>query len=87
MLLPNERNNKTHVYHLFTIYHPKGKKIMKYMLNKGVQTRSIYPYPINKMKAYFKDFKKNKNLSNSYKKSKGIFVFHYILSLKIQKLT
>ena len=44
LLLPNERNNKTHVYHLFTIYHPKGKKIMKYMLNKGVQTRSCLLY-------------------------------------------
>ena len=82
LLLPNEKKNKSHVYHLFTIYHPKGKKIMKLMFNKGIQTRSIYPYQINKMKAYLKDFKKSKNLNNSYKKSKGIFCLPLYPELK-----
>ena len=42
------------------------------MKRKKVETRVIYPYPIQTMKAY-KKFKRNEKLNNSLIKSKGIF--------------
>tara|TARA_B100000787_G_C16196537_1_gene301290 strand:+ start:2488 stop:3624 length:1137 start_codon:yes stop_codon:yes gene_type:complete len=74
LLLPNENNKCKHVYHLFTIYHPKGDLILKKLNEKKIQVRKIYPYPIHKMKAY-KIAKKNykKSLKNTEEMSKGIF--------------
>ena len=71
--LPIENFNCNHVYHLFTVFHPKAEIIKKKLLNLKIETRSIYPYPIHKMKAYKNYFKNNKNLKNSEKKAKGIF--------------
>ncbi len=80
--LPYAHKNRDHVYHLFTVYHPKAKKIMRLLNKRGIQTRSIYPYPIHKMKAYSKLFKNNKNLNNSFVKSKGIFCLPLYPELK-----
>ena len=52
LILPKENINCKHVYHLFTVYHPKANLIKKKLFNSKIQTRSIYPYPIHKMKAY-----------------------------------
>lgn len=71
--LPTENLNCNHVYHLFTIYHAKAEKIKKKLLNFKIQTRSIYPYPIHKMKAYRSLIKNKQRLKNSEKKAKGIF--------------
>lgn len=71
--LPNENLYCNHVYHLFTVYHPKAAKIKQMLLNLKIQTRSVYPYPIHQMKAYRKLIKNKKRLKNSEKKSKGIF--------------
>ncbi len=73
LVLPFKNKNCDHVYHLFTVYHPKALKIKKKLLKIKVQTRSIYPYPIHKMKAYSKLIKNKINLKNSEKKAKGIF--------------
>jgi dTDP-3-amino-2,3,6-trideoxy-4-keto-D-glucose/dTDP-3-amino-3,4,6-trideoxy-alpha-D-glucose/dTDP-2,6-dideoxy-D-kanosamine transaminase len=73
LLLPKEKFNFKHVYHLFTIYHSKAKKIQKKLQNLRIQTRSIYPYPIHQMKAYKGLIKNSKRLKNSEKKAKGIF--------------
>ncbi len=70
--LPRENLNCKHVFHLFTIFHKKAKIIKDKLLKAKIQTRSIYPYPIHKMKAYSKIFKNKKFLKNSEKKSKGI---------------
>ena len=72
-ILPTENSKCKHVYHLFTVYHPKASIIKKKLLKLKIQTRSIYPYPIHKMKAYSKIIKNKKDLKNSEKKSKGIF--------------
>ena len=61
-----------HVFHLFTVFHNKAKIIKNKLLKEKIQTRSIYPYPIHKMKAYSKIIKNKKFLNNSEKKSKGI---------------
>ena len=50
--LPIENRSCRHVYHLFTVRHPKANLIKKRLLEYKVETRTIYPYPIHKMKAY-----------------------------------
>lgn len=71
--LPVEKPDCKHVYHLFTVYHPKGEAIKKILLNKKIQTRSIYPFTIQSMKAYKNIIKNKKRLKNSEIKAKGIF--------------
>ena len=71
--LPKKNLQSKHVYHLFTVYHTKAKKIIKLLDNKNIETRVIYPYPIHLMKAYSKFNPKKKDLINCEKKSKGIF--------------
>ena len=73
LILPDEHVNCKHVYHLFTVYHRKSRLIKKELLKKKIQTRSIYPYPIHKMKAYEKIINNKNYLKNSAIKSKGIF--------------
>lgn len=71
--LPIENFDCDHVYHLFTVFHPKASIIKKKLLNLNIETRSIYPYPIHKMKAYSNLIKNKYKLKNSEIKSKGIF--------------
>ena len=84
--LPLANNNNDHVYHLFTVYHPKGNIIKKRLNKLKIQTRTIYPYPIHKMKAYSKIIKDKKNLKNSEKKSRGIFCLPLYPELKKQEI-
>ena len=72
LILPILNKNSHHVFHLFTVYHLKKEIIENYLKRKKVETRVIYPYPIQTMKAY-KKFKRNEKLNNSLIKSKGIF--------------
>ena len=88
--LPNENLNCKHVYHLFTVYHSKAKKIQKILKNMKIQTRSIYPYPIHQMRAYKGLVKNKKRLKNSEKKSKGIFclpLYPELSSSEINKIS
>ncbi len=71
--LPKENKGTKHVYHLFTVSHSKAKFIKKKLFNLGIQSRSIYAYPIHEMKAYKKIIKNKKNLQISFKKSREIF--------------
>lgn len=80
--LPRLNEFSDHVYHLFTVYHPKRNKIMRELKKNNIETRIIYPYPIHKMRAYKDYFKKNKKLKNSEKKSKGIFCLPIYPELK-----
>ena len=50
--LPIENKNCKHSYHLFTINHPKAKIIKKKLKRQKIETRTIYPFPINEMRAY-----------------------------------
>ena len=80
--LPLINEYSEHVYHLFTVYHPKREKIIKELKKKSIETKVIYPYPIHKMSAYKKFFKNNKKLKNSEIKSKGIFCLPIYPELK-----
>ena len=73
LILPKENMNCKHVYHLFTVYHDNREKIIKNLHKKKIETKTIYPYPIHKMKGYKSIFKGNILLKNSQNKSKGIF--------------
>ncbi len=85
--LPKENINCKHVFHLFTVFHSKAEKIKKKLLKEKIQTRSIYPYPIHKMRAYSKIIKNKKYLKNSEKKSKGIFSLPLYPELKNSEVT
>ena len=73
LALPVEGDNLKHVYHLFTVSHPKSEIITSQLKKKKIETRKIYPFPIHKMKAYSKIIKNKKRLKNSEIKSKIIF--------------
>ena len=69
------------MYHLFTVYHPQRNIIIDYLKKNKIETRIIYEYPINKMKAYNKNNLKN-NCLNALTKSKGIFSLPLYPNLK-----
>ena len=72
IVLPITNKFNKHVYHLFTIRHPKRNKIVEILKKKKIQTRIVYPYAINKMIAYKKFCKYNGSLRNSESFSKSI---------------
>jgi len=84
--LPYENSNCDHVYHLFTVYHPKALKIITHLKKKEIETRIIYPYPIHKMKAYSHIIKNKQRLANSESASKGIFSLPLYPELKIKEV-
>ena len=72
--LPIEKQNCQHVFHLYTVYHPKRNLIIKKLKEKNIQVKIYYPYPIHKMKAFNNMSKKKKlHLPITEKTSKGIF--------------
>ncbi|OUW59690.1 MAG: hypothetical protein CBD57_00150 [Candidatus Pelagibacter sp. TMED197] len=73
LVLPREVKNNFHVYHLFTVYHKKARLIIEKLRKNNIATRVIYPYPIQKMKAYSNLKLSKGKLYNSEIKSKGIF--------------
>ena len=87
LVLPLEDLNKDHVYHLFTIYHPKANQIIKKMSLKKIQLRKIYPHPVHLMKAYKKlSIPSRKKLLKTNLKSKGIFCLPLYPDLKSSEM-
>ncbi len=82
LVLPKLSKNSDHVYHLFTVYHPKRDKIIKELRKNYIETKIIYPYPIHKMKPYKVLIKNAKKLKNSEIKAKGIFCLPIYPELK-----
>ncbi len=80
--LPILNLNCDHVYHQFTVYHPERDKIMQELNKRNIETKIIYPYPIQEMTGYKKFFRKKKYLKNSEIKSKGIFCLPIYPELK-----
>ena len=87
LILPTEITHKKHVYHLFTIHHPKANEIIKKMLLKKIELRKIYPHPIHLMKAY-KEVSRStqKHLLTTNLKSKGIFCLPLYPNLKLKEM-
>ena len=87
LVLPLEDLKKDHVYHLFTIYHPKASQIIKKMSLKKIQLRKIYPHPVHLMKAYKKlSIPTRKKLLKTNLKSKGIFCLPLYPNLKSSEM-
>ena len=82
LVLPKINDNCDHVYHLFTVYHPKREKIILELKKNFIETKIIYPYPIHKMKPYKDFFKNQKRLKNSEIKAKGILCLPIYPELK-----
>ena len=85
LVLPIQNNNSKPVYHLFTVYHPQRKLIINYLKKNKIETRIIYEYPIDEMKAYNKNNSKM-NCINALIKSKGIFSLPLYPNLKKQDI-
>ena len=89
LILPKENDFCKHSYHLFTVRHKKAKKIIKILKKKGVKSRTIYQYPIHKMKA-FKIYNFNQSkLRISEKISKEIFslpLYPELTSVSVKKI-
>ena len=85
--LPIEKQNCQHVFHLYTVYHPKRDLIIKKLKKKNIQVKIYYPYPIHKMKAYNNLNKKRKlHLPITEKISKGIFSLPLYPKLKYSEV-
>ena len=89
LTLPKENANSSHVYHLYTVYHPKRSVIIRELKKCKISVRVIYPYPVHKMKAYKKIPHNIKRLVNSEIKSKGIFclpLYPELKNLEVKKI-
>lgn len=89
LTLPKENANSSHVYQLYTVYHPKRSVIIRELKKCKISVRVIYPYPVHKMKAYKKIPHNIKRLVNSEIKSKGIFclpLYPELKNLEVKKI-
>ena len=86
LLLPKENVNCKHVYHLYTVYHPKRAKIIKELERKKIKINIYYPYPIHKMKGYLSKKNKDSELPKTNNAYKGIFSLPLYPELKIKNL-
>jgi len=84
--LPKPNKYNQHVYHLFTVRHPKRNYIIKMLNRKNIGTRIIYPFPINKMKGYKKFNFNDKELKKTIKYSKEIFSLPLYPELKVSEV-
>ena len=85
LILPIEKINCKHVFHLFVVYHSKRNLIIKKLKKNNILVNINYPYPIHKMKAYKNLYNFNiKNLYNTEKFAKGIFSLPLYPNLKIR---
>ena len=86
LTLPIVKKNCEHVFHLYSLYHPKRGVIIKQLKEKKIEVKIYYPAPIHLMKAY-KDFNKtkNSNLKMTEKVSKGIFSLPLYPNLKYKQ--
>ena len=72
------------MFHLFTVYHSKRKKIIDALRRKNINVRIVYPFPVHLMKGYKKVIgKKRFNLRKTERAYKGIFSLPLYPTLKI----
>ena len=84
LALPTINKSCLHVFHLFVVYHPSRKIIIKYLEKKNVNIVIHYPFALHKMKA-FKEFYSSK-LHLTEKLSKGIFSLPLYPELKKREI-
>jgi dTDP-4-amino-4,6-dideoxygalactose transaminase len=52
IIVPSERPNTTHVYHLFVLQHSRRNELMAHLHEAGVQCGIHYPEPIHRIKTF-----------------------------------
>jgi len=91
LILPKQEKGRKHVYHLYTVFHPKRDLILKKLKVKKIYPQIYYPYPIHKMKAYRNFASNNRDtLTITEKKAKGIFslpLYPKISNYDVKKIT
>jgi aminotransferase EvaB len=81
--LPIINEGNFHVFHLFTVSHPKRNIILREMKKKKIDLNIYYPYPIHAMKAYSDSVCQNCNcLKKTEDFSKKIFSLPLYPTLK-----
>lgn len=50
--LAREAPDRRHVYHIFSLFHPKRDQLQKHLGNAGIQTGNHYPIPVHLQQAY-----------------------------------
>lgn len=55
LILPEQRKNSTHVYHLYVIRSPKRDELLAFLKDKGIGASIHYPLPVHVQPAYKKD--------------------------------
>jgi dTDP-3-amino-2,3,6-trideoxy-4-keto-D-glucose/dTDP-3-amino-3,4,6-trideoxy-alpha-D-glucose/dTDP-2,6-dideoxy-D-kanosamine transaminase len=84
LVLPRINKNCNHVFHLYTVYHPKRDIIINKLKKKNFLINIYYQFPIHKMKAY--KTKKELYLPITEKMSKGIFSLPLYPELKYNEV-
>ncbi|HYK09118.1 MAG TPA: DegT/DnrJ/EryC1/StrS family aminotransferase [Candidatus Eisenbacteria bacterium] len=72
LVLPTEKEDRTHVYHLYVIETPKRNALQKYLDSHGIRTGIHYPIPIHLQKAYASKGYKKGDFPVSEKKAQRI---------------
>ena len=49
-VIPKERSHAYHVYHLYTLRHPKRDEIVKHLQSKGIDARIYYTYLLHELR-------------------------------------
>jgi dTDP-4-amino-4,6-dideoxygalactose transaminase len=49
---PVQREDRTHVYHLYVLRHPKRDEMLEYLKNNGVMAGLHYPIPVHQQPCY-----------------------------------
>jgi len=52
LILPKQRENSTHVYHLYVIRSAKREGLLSFLRKKGIGTLIHYPVPVHLQPAY-----------------------------------
>ena len=87
LTLPVIKKDRSHVFHLFTVYHPKREVIIKKLNKKKIPVRIIYPYPIHLMRGYKKFNSQRKiDLPITEKMHKGIFSLPLYPDIKLSEV-
>ncbi len=87
--LPEVSSNNHHVFYNYVIRTNKRNILKKYLLQNGVETKIIYPYPVHKMKYYsrFKIGRPNLKITEQvYKQILSLPIYPEINSRELKKI-
>jgi dTDP-4-amino-4,6-dideoxygalactose transaminase len=64
--IPHVAFDRTHVYHLYTIQHPRRDELAAYLKENGVQTAANYPVALPFLEAYSRFGHRSEQFPNAY---------------------